>query len=100
MSSWGGAIYEIVSGARSMKRRCEAVGAGTTFTTVLGTGSGEIMRTVARLVEEKRLRAVIDSEWRLQESKEAIERQKSGRCAGKVVIRVVEEAAVAEGGKD
>ena len=81
MSSWGGAIYEIVSGAqrkRPASRRC-----WNDFHDSAWDRIREIMRTVARLVEEKRLRAVIDSEWRLQESKEAIERQRVGDARGR-----------------
>lgn len=88
-SRLGGSIYELATGASSMKRRCAAIGEGTTFDTVLATGSGEIMRVVARLVENGALKPVIDSEWTLEQSLDAILKQKSGRCAGKVVVRVV-----------
>ena len=42
----------MATGANSMKRKCASLGDGTSFDTVLATGDGEIMRVIARLVEQ------------------------------------------------
>jgi NADPH:quinone reductase-like Zn-dependent oxidoreductase len=55
---------------------------------VIGTGNGSIMRDVADLMRNGAFKAVIDSEFTLDESVKAIERQMSGRAKGKVVVKI------------
>lgn len=59
-----------------------------TFDSVIGTGSGEIMRIIRKEIEEGRLKAVIDKEFPLEGGKEAIAYLESGHAAGKVVISI------------
>ena len=90
LSSAGGWLYELGSGARSLRRACAARGA--TFSHVIGTGNGQIMRKIADLMEVGELKAVIDRVFTLREAKEAIVYQKSGiKKGGKVIIKIAEE---------
>lgn len=82
----GGALFEVFSGAASLRRACER--RGGRFRHVIGTGNGRIMRAVAALMARGSLRAVIDSEFPLADAAQAIARQRSGRATGKVVVRV------------
>jgi len=86
MSRLGGSIFGCVSGGRSLTSACKA--RGGTFAHVIGTGNGSIMRDVADLMRNGAFKAVIDSEFTLDESVKAIERQMSGRAKGKVVVKI------------
>ena len=55
---------------------------------MIGTGNGEIMGTVAALMAGGQVVAVVDREYSLDEALQAIEYQKAGRAAGKVVVTV------------
>jgi len=88
MSGIGGGIFNCVAGGRAMKSRCAARGA--TFGHVIGTGEGRAMALLAEWMTQKKVRAVIDSEWNLSEAGEAVEKLKSGRCMGKVVLKHTE----------
>ena len=81
--------FDIFSGVSSIKNACTAKGA--TFGHILGTGNAEIMSIVATLMDKGLLKAVIDKTFRLDEAVDAIEYQKLGRCAGKVVIEIIHE---------
>ena len=85
-SSWGGWLLNCVTGARAMKAACEARGA--TYTSVIGTGNGDIVGDVARWMHEGKLVAVIDQEYDMKDSSKALEKLQSGRVAGKVIINV------------
>mmetsp|Transcript_49269 Transcript_49269/g.107484 ORF Transcript_49269/g.107484 Transcript_49269/m.107484 type:complete len:382 (+) Transcript_49269:38-1183(+) len=88
LTSWtGGKIFECVSGSKRLRRNCEA--RGVKFAHVIGTGNGEIMGLLAGLLKEGKLVPVIDREYPLAEAVEAIEYQKAGRAAGKVIINIV-----------
>eukprot|EP00947_MAST-08B_sp_MAST-8B-sp1_P003056 g3056.t1 len=84
----GGAIFEAVSGARRLRNACAGGGRGATFSHVIGTGNGEIMAKVAALLEDGTIAGVVDRVFDMAEAVEAIEYQKAGHAAGKVVIRV------------
>ena len=85
-SGVGGGLMNLVTGGRSLKNACEARGA--TFAHIIGTGNGEIMAEVAKLMESGQVKAVIDSEWELKDTGKAIEKLKGGRALGKIVINV------------
>jgi len=85
-SGVGGGLMNLVTGGRSLTNACEARGA--TFAHIIGTGNGEIMNEVAKLMEAGALKAVIDSEWELKDTGKAIEKLKGGRALGKIVIIV------------
>ena len=55
------------------------------------TGNAEIMSIVLALMDKSLLKAVIDKTFRFDEAVDAIEYQKRGRCAGKVVIEIIQE---------
>jgi alcohol dehydrogenase len=69
---------------------------GTPFHRALGTNAASIMveswredlDTLTSLVDGGQLKPVIDSEFDLADSEQAYERSQTGRCRGKVVIRV------------
>lgn len=86
LSSWGGIAFEAASGARSLRRACERKGAS--FAHVIGTGNGEIMAMMAKLLAVGDLQPVVDRSFPLQDSLAAILYQASGRAAGKVVITI------------
>ncbi|GMH85134.1 hypothetical protein TrVE_jg14229 [Triparma verrucosa] len=85
-STVGGGLFNIFSGGRSLKSACEARGA--TFAHIIGTGNGEIMSRVASLLAAGEIKAVIDSEFTLQDSVKAIEKLMAGRALGKIVIKI------------
>jgi alcohol dehydrogenase len=87
LSRCGGQIFERVSGARQLKRACAQRGA--TFSHVIGTGEGLAMRQIARYLEDGSIKAVIDREFSLDDAAEAIEYQRAGHAAGKVIINIV-----------
>jgi len=49
----------------------------------------EDLETLAKMVDHGQLKPVIDSEFELADAHEAYRRSRSGRCQGKVVIRIV-----------
>jgi alcohol dehydrogenase len=85
-SGWGGGLFQAFSGARSLRKACEARGAH--FAHVIGTGNGGIMTSVAALLASEELSAVVDREFPLSDAVAAIEYQASGRAAGKVVVTI------------
>eukprot|EP00040_Diaphanoeca_grandis_P023127 m.125267 g.125267 ORF g.125267 m.125267 type:complete len:370 (+) comp29123_c2_seq1:116-1225(+) len=89
MSNWGSGLFQRISGGRSLLRDCESI--GCTFAHIIGTGNGEIMAKIATLLEQNKIEAVVDKEFTLQQSGEAIAYQSSGRAAGKVIINVITE---------
>jgi len=54
--------------------------------------SGEQLGEISRLAEEQRVRAVVDSVFRLEEYKEAFQKVDGGGTKGKVVLRIDDEA--------
>lgn len=50
--------------------------------------SGEQLGQITKLIEENKVRPVVDSVWSLEDFKEAFQRLYSGRAVGKVVLRV------------
>lgn len=93
-SGFGGSIFQVVSGARKLRKACEARGA--TFGHVIGTGNGEIMNEVAALLASGEVKPVIDKEFRLEQAQEAMQYQASGRAAGKVVVTIPESGCVSD----
>jgi len=87
-SGWGGSIFQVFSGARKLRKKCEARGAR--YGHVIGTGSGEIMQKISGLLASGELQAVIDREFALSDALEAIQYQASGRAMGKVVVTIPE----------
>lgn len=69
---------------------------GTPFYRVLGLNAGTVivesyrqdLDTLAHLVEQGELMPIIDSVYALQDSQQAYQRNRSGRCRGKVVIDI------------
>lgn len=94
-SGWGGWILNCVTGARAMKNAVEMRGAK--YCSIIGTGNGEIVADVAKLMQAGKLVAVIDTQYDLKESMKALEKLQSGRVAGKVIINVQDDKK--EGGK-
>lgn len=78
-------LLEFFTGAGRMKGKLSE---NQAFKHVIGVGDGEIMAILARELGAKNVRAVVDKVFALKESVAAIEYQKAGRCAGKVVVRV------------
>ena len=91
-------MFSWAAGASALERACRRRGEGTTFSHVIGSGDGRIMRKVAQLLAEGKLEAVVDREFALADSVKAIEYQMAGRCAGKVCIRVAPRGPVAPAG--
>eukprot|EP00300_Choanocystis_sp_HF-7_P011423 c17454_g1_i2.p1 GENE.c17454_g1_i2~~c17454_g1_i2.p1 ORF type:complete len:282 (+),score=65.30 c17454_g1_i2:462-1307(+) len=85
-SSIGGGLFNIATGARTILKSCAEKNA--TYTTVIGCGDGEIMAVIARAMEEEKLRAVVDSEFALEQTVEAFARLESGHVTGKVLVRI------------
>lgn len=57
--------------------------------TVVVESYSEDLETLADMVERGQLKPVIDSEFNLAESEQAYQRSRTGRCRGKVVIKVL-----------
>lgn len=57
--------------------------------TVVVESYSEDLDTLAALVERGELKPVIDSEFDLADSEQAYQRSRTGRCRGKVIIKVV-----------
>jgi NADPH:quinone reductase-like Zn-dependent oxidoreductase len=55
---------------------------------VMTKPSGRVLRELVALVEEGKLRVVIDSEYPLDRLAEAHDRSRSGHAAGKIVVKV------------
>lgn len=90
-SGFGGSIFQVVSGARKIRKACEARGA--TFAHVIGTGNGEIMSKISTLLASGEIQPVIDKEFPLEEAVEAIRVQASGRAAGKIVVTMADKSS-------
>ena len=86
-SGCGGSLFQYFAGGSSLKSKCERVGG--TFAHVIGTGNGPIMNALSDCLKQNTLEAVIDTEFNLENAIEAIQYQKAGRCAGKVVVNVL-----------
>ena len=86
-SSCGGSLFQFFGGGTSLVSKCQNEGAS--FAHVIGTGNGRIMKMLENAVKNNLLEAIIDKEYMLKDSMEAILYQKAGRCAGKVVVNVV-----------
>jgi len=86
MSSIGGAIFDRVTGAKSLAARCKKRGA--TYSHIVGTGNQEIVQILANEMESGRLKACIDKSYALADSLEALKHIESGRTTGKVVIKI------------
>eukprot|EP01063_Lacrimia_lanifica_P001968 TRINITY_DN11024_c0_g1_i1.p1 TRINITY_DN11024_c0_g1~~TRINITY_DN11024_c0_g1_i1.p1 ORF type:complete len:465 (+),score=156.86 TRINITY_DN11024_c0_g1_i1:120-1397(+) len=80
----GGCAFELFSGATLLRRACAKRNA--TFAHIIGTGNGEIVQTLATLLERRDIEAVVDTVYPLARAVDAIERQKTGRALGKVVV--------------
>mmetsp|Transcript_1484 Transcript_1484/g.4350 ORF Transcript_1484/g.4350 Transcript_1484/m.4350 type:complete len:168 (+) Transcript_1484:267-770(+) len=89
-SSLGGWAFNAVTGARRLRARCAARGAG--YSSVIGTGDGEVAAELGRLLEEGGLEAVLDKAFPLTRCAEALEELRRGRTCGKIVIAVTAEA--------
>lgn len=86
-SSWGGGLFQCLSGGSRLKSECAKRDA--TYAHVIGTGNGSIVEKVASLMAGGQIKAVIDKVFTLENAVEAIEYQKAGRAAGKVMISVI-----------
>lgn len=86
LSGAGGTAFELASGACSLKRACRRKEAN--FAHVIGTGDGEIMARIAKLLELGKVEPIIDRSFPLAEALQAIEYQAAGHAAGKVVVMV------------
>jgi NADPH:quinone reductase-like Zn-dependent oxidoreductase len=86
-SGLGAWLFPQFTGGAKLARACARRGA--TFAHVIGTGNGGIMVEIAGLMAAGKLRAVIDSEFVLDDAVAAIEKQRGGHAAGKVVVNVV-----------
>lgn len=70
-----------------------AVGARPSYWFVAVSPSGEHMRRTAELVQESKLRAVVDASFALEDGlAQACARVASGRAKGKVVVTITAEA--------
>ena len=49
------------------------------------------MATLATLLADGSVKAVIDKEYALDDAVEAIEYQKAGRAAGKVIVKIISD---------
>ena len=87
MSGWGGSLFECFGGGRSLIAACKHRDA--TYSMIIGTGNGKDMGILAQLLEERKIRAVIDKEFQLEDARDAVEYLAQGRCAGKVVVNIV-----------
>ncbi len=85
-SGLGGALFDRATGATTIRRILAKRGA--TYHHITGMGNGRIMREVASLMADRRVRAVIDSTYALEEAKAALSHLKDGHVAGKVVVLV------------
>ena len=73
---------------------------GTPLYRLLGRNAGTVvveswkadLEQLATMVDSGKLQPIIDSEFSLAESEQAYERSRSGRCRGKVVIRVRDQS--------
>jgi len=86
-SGLGAWLYPHFSGGAKLHKACERRGA--TFAHVIGTGDGEVMTEVASLMTSGDLHPVIDSQFLLDDAIKAIELQRAGHAAGKIVVNVV-----------
>jgi len=86
-SNIGGWFVE-AGGGRSLTQACRR--RGCTYAHVIGTGNGAIMREIAQLMAAGRVRAVIDRQFTLSNAVDALEYQKDGHAAGKVVVNILE----------
>ena len=88
-SSWGGALYNLFSGGR----KCTSAFAerGGSYSDVIGTGNGRVMKLIAKWMMEGKIRAVIDSEYEFTTDsiRQAVSKLKSGRSAGKIIVNVI-----------
>jgi NADPH:quinone reductase-like Zn-dependent oxidoreductase len=88
-SGCGGSLFQFFAGGTSLKSKCQQVGGS--FHHTIGTGDGEIMQILSNLMKNNQLESIIDKEFTLKCAIEAIQYQKAGRCAGKVVVNIISE---------
>lgn len=97
-SSFGGGLFDCFSGARSVRNTCKSRGAS--FRSIIGTGDRRIMTALADLLDQKKIRAVIDSRFTMDHASDALVYQRKGRAAGKVVIEIVVDKKKKKSGDD
>ncbi|GBG24115.1 2-methylene-furan-3-one reductase [Hondaea fermentalgiana] len=91
-STFGGFIFDRLTGAASLESKCRKRGGGT-FAHIIGTGHREYVEILAAEYNAGRLRTVIDHVYPLRDGIQAIERIESGRAKGKVIISIADEEA-------
>ena len=86
-SDVGGKAFELFSGARKLKQAADK--RGCEFYHVIGTGNKEMTDLLATLLIEKKIEAVIDTLYSIDDAVEAITYQSTGiKKGGKVVISI------------
>jgi NADPH:quinone reductase-like Zn-dependent oxidoreductase len=85
----GGKVISVampLSAAQEAQLRIHERGVSCQFFIVRPDGAQ--LETIARFMEGRRVKGVVDSVWELEKGAEAMEVVEKGRCTGKVVLRV------------
>eukprot|EP00924_Labyrinthula_sp_SR-Ha-C_P011196 snap_masked-scaffold_48-processed-gene-0.25-mRNA-1 protein AED:0.07 eAED:0.07 QI:0/-1/0/1/-1/1/1/0/359 len=83
-SSFGNSLLNLITGASKLKKKLRKKRAH--WTSIMAYGNGERMKTIAKEMEEGRLRAVIDKVYKIDDAVEAMKHLEEGHAAGKVLI--------------
>jgi NADPH:quinone reductase-like Zn-dependent oxidoreductase len=85
-SKFGGWVLNHSTGGADLKRRCRG-----NYFHVVGRGDGAIMARLAGHMAAGRIRAVVDRQFTLADSADALAYIETGRAAGKVVVNVISD---------
>jgi NADPH:quinone reductase-like Zn-dependent oxidoreductase len=87
-SGIGGSLVSFFSGGCTLESSCQKRGGH--FSHVIGVGNGEIMRKISKLMKDKCIKAIIDKEFSLKDSVDALQYLKAGKATGKIIINIVD----------
>lgn len=84
----GGSLVSFFSGGCSLESAC--LKRGGHFAHVIGVGNGKIMKKIAKLMNDKSIKAIIDKEFSLKDSVDAIQYLITGKATGKIIINIID----------
>ena len=71
-----------------MINHCKEKRGGSTFVTIIGRGDGRICADIAVWMKTGKVRAVIDEIFELECAAAAVDKLRTGRVAGKLIVNI------------
>jgi NADPH:quinone reductase-like Zn-dependent oxidoreductase len=86
----GGSLINYFAGGSGLQKAC--INQGASFHHLIGApAENGVLNQIALYLKEGKLKPVIDKVFAFNDSVDAIQYQKGGRCAGKVIIEIIKD---------